>query len=195
MQVGDKKYAASSFLMFAVSSRSQIRNSIATARLLDVKMLPILVGHQVMAFMGFISMISSASFKTLELFPLFLKCFKMGFKPEDKVTTASTCMVLDVAIRLMQPDAAWPEHLVVGDISPNFSVRIWPAFGLTLQPSTAKAVGQSWKLSSISFVWKLSLVILVHLIVGMFEGISSGKSRLNCCMNSVCASTNDLFLK
>ena len=101
-----RKKDASSSLTPVAASMSQIGNNIFNIRALHSKGFAIRVGHHVISLKGFISIISRHCCSDAKLFPLNLKCFKIGFIPEAKVTTSGTLIVFEVVIRRIVPLAA-----------------------------------------------------------------------------------------
>ena len=151
-----------------VASMSQIGNKIFTVRALHSKRFSIRVGHYVISLKGFISIISRYCCSNAELFPLNLKCFKIGFIQEAKVTTSGTLIVFEVVIRRIVPLAAWAEH--VGESKPTWEVKIYQVFLLTLHPSPTKATGQFSNKSSIFLSSQSICSYVVHLKINGGDG-------------------------
>ena len=101
-----RKSDASSSLTPVVASMSQIGNKIFTLRALHSKRFAIRVGHHVISLKGFMSIISRHCCSNTEIFPVNLKCFKIGFIPESEVTTSGTLIVFEVVIQRIVPLAA-----------------------------------------------------------------------------------------
>ena len=149
----------SSSLIFAVARASQSRTSKLTIWADAVRRYDIRVGHYVIMWMVFISIISRATFKRAVLFPLNWKWHKIAFRVWINSDRSGKFFVFEFDIRLTDPSAAWKTQRIEGDKKPKYPVN-WLLTAMFVAHTSAMPTGQS---SISSWIFLSICISLQHL--------------------------------